>query len=186
MISVYDLASGKSLRTLRGEFIDVVAVTFSPDSRILAAGSETNITLWNTKTWNIEGSLSPPVAAPNAACPVLIEQLTLLGNDGLLVVDGCGWVHLWGPRQGKWLSSVRYVRAAVSGDGNRLATVVWDQKTMSLTLVLRDLPAQAPVARWDLGDRRPYEFTLSPDGTRVAWVEGLRTPGKVFVYSMKD
>jgi len=189
MISVYDLVSGKSLRTLRGELLDIGTVTFSPDSRILAAASQANITLWNTETWNIEGSLSPPVAARNAACPVIIEQLSLLDNGSLLAVDWHGGVHLWDSGQGKWLSSVRYINAAVSGDGNRLAMVAWNQKTRTRNLVLRDLPAEAPVATLDLGEERyPYDLTLSPDGTLVAWVEteeGYRPRGKVFVYSMK-
>ncbi|GAG24008.1 unnamed protein product, partial [marine sediment metagenome] len=102
---------------------------------------------------------------------------------------GHGGVHLWDSGQGKWLSCVRYLNAAVSGDGNRLAMVVWNQKTRTRNLVLRNLPAEAPVATFDLGDRYPYELTLSPDGTLVAWVEteeGYRPRGKVFVYGMKD
>jgi len=191
-IIVYDLLSGKSLRTLRGESADSVTVTFSPDSGILAAASETNITLWNTKTWNIEGSLSLPVPAPKARCRVIIDQLSFMGNDGLIVVDWpSSGVRLWDRRQGKWLWwSVGHSNARVSGNGNRLAMVNWNQKTTSRILVLRDLPAEATVATLDLGDRDPDDLTLSPDGTRVAWVEwaeGLfRRRGKVFLYSTKD
>lgn len=182
-IIAYDLTSGNDLRTFRGEFINAVA--FNPDGSILAAGSDTDITLWSTKTWNVEATFSPPVTAPKAACPVTISGLSVLDNS--VLVDVFTQVHLWDQKERKVLWSVPDVTAAVSNDSRRLVLVAWDGKTKTRSLILRDLPAEEPVAIWNLGDRYPYSLTLSPKGDRVAWVEineKDHAADKVFVYGI--
>ena len=182
-ILVYDLGNGKKLQTFRGEFLN--AVSFSPDGAVLAACSDASITLWDTKTWNIEATFSPPVTAPKATCPVTIHQISILNNKDVFLIDVFTKIHLWNRKHGKELWSAPLAMATVSIGGKRLAGVVWNPKTKTRSLVVRDLPAEEPVATWSLGERYPYSLTLSPKGDRVAWVEineEDHSADKVFVY----
>src|SRR5271166_650697 len=50
-IKLWDLASGRELRTLSGQFRSVESIAFSPDGQTLASGSsDAGIKLWNVAT----------------------------------------------------------------------------------------------------------------------------------------
>lgn len=184
-IVVYDLPTGKILQTFRGTFMNAIA--FSPDSSLLAAAGDSDITLWNTRTWNTEATLSPPVTAPKAEVPITIRRLNLLNNADYLAVDVFTQMHIWDRRRSKLLWSVPYTQAAVSSDGRKLATVIRDSKTDTFSLALRELPAEAPVASWDVGRSYPEAFALSSDATLVSWGTHEKNPAseKVFVFRMR-
>lgn len=48
-IKIWDVASGRELRTLSGHSSDVTAVAFSPDGRTIVSGSKDN----TIKRWNV-------------------------------------------------------------------------------------------------------------------------------------
>ena len=49
-IKLWELDTGKEIRTLTGHFGDVEAIAISPDGDILASGSDDTIRLWELKT----------------------------------------------------------------------------------------------------------------------------------------
>ena len=51
-IIIWDLASGKILKTLTGHVLEGDSLAFRPDGKVLASGNkDKTITLWDTQTW---------------------------------------------------------------------------------------------------------------------------------------
>lgn len=167
-VTVFDLSTGKEIRSFRGHFTNAVA--FSPDSGRLAACSDTEITFWDTKSWESSGKTAPSGTAPQAACPIVIRGISFPQGD-LCLLNMFQEMNLWDPKPATARWSVPVVTAAVSSDSQWLATVESVAPSRSCNLVIRNMPNEKPLFTWDLGDRHPYGLTLSRDGTLVAWSE---------------
>jgi len=50
-IKLWDLSSGRELRTLTGHTDMVMGLVVSPNGNILASSSDSNINLWGMKPW---------------------------------------------------------------------------------------------------------------------------------------
>jgi WD40 repeat protein/tRNA A-37 threonylcarbamoyl transferase component Bud32 len=159
-VKLWDAATGRLLRTLRGHKGEVRAVCFGPDGRLASAGQDGDILLWDRAGDQPSSRLS--------ARGVAIEALAFQPTGGRLAsgaVDGS--VRIWDVATGKKLhfleGHTEAVRAvSFSPDGTRLASagedglvVLWDAAAGK---ALRALPRQRD---------RVNGVCFSPDGTRL-------------------
>ena len=162
VISLWDPATGKLARELRGPHKHTYAVAWSPDGKTLATseyhdkGEVGYVRLWD-------------VAAGNGRLAVgdtrgLVHRLAYTPDGKTLVSgDNCGVIRLWDAATGEerhaagnagpvsWL--------ALSGDGKTLAYGNWRARFW-------DMSAGREAGR--LPDPAHYSFALSPDGRTLA------------------
>jgi RNA polymerase sigma factor (sigma-70 family) len=139
-VPLLEVPSGKEIRRFPcGERQRIVA--FSPDGRLLAAGSgytdggEKNIRLWETATGKLLHQFKPPRAAQDGGIPCLT-----FSPDGRLLATGdwSGDVDLWDVAAGRSRCRLRCHRPhsvsalAFSPDGRTLATASDRDKTIRL------------------------------------------------------
>ncbi|MBC6421846.1 MAG: trypsin-like peptidase domain-containing protein [Hormoscilla sp. SP12CHS1] len=80
-ISVWNLADGKLIATLRGHEKPVNAVVISPDGKMLVSGSDDNtIKIWNMSSWELERSLIGHALAVSALGIALDGQTLVSGS----------------------------------------------------------------------------------------------------------
>lgn len=153
-VCLWDASSGKLLRTLKAPFMQMDAITFSPDGRTLVGGGyhfpsyASEIVLWDVQSGELKGSLKQP----DPTVGMLVKTVAFSPDGKLLALGGGfgkyerintssgrfnveqGVVQLWDVKSSILLSTVGYnvhrslvTKMAFSPDGARLATGSIDQ-----------------------------------------------------------
>jgi WD40 repeat protein/serine/threonine protein kinase len=172
-IRLWDVASGRELRVLRGHTWGVRSVTFSPNGHLIASASgrsstgndKASIMLWHTATGDMLRTLDghsrtirQVVFSPNGT------QLASCSHDHTL--------KLWDVATGREIRTFRGHDDEVHGlafspDGRSLASASWDNTVKVWDVATaRELRTLAGVGA------RFYSVAFSPDGTRLAGAGG--------------
>jgi WD40 repeat protein/serine/threonine protein kinase len=127
-VILFEAATGEHIRTLKGPGGRVVQVTFSRDSRFLAA--HTWYEGWNgsVRVWDlVTGTelFTKPVPGHKVSCTSAFSA-----DGSRLVGDGSDRLHVWDARTGAETQTVPIVpagcaRVCFSPDGRRLAAALW-------------------------------------------------------------
>lgn len=126
-IKVWDIKTGKLIRTLSGNIGEVSSVAISPDGNFLAVGScehpKSNVKVWYLETGKLLHTLSGHQKPVN---------FLVISPDGQILASGSNKIKIWNLRKGDrictlWHSSAVYT-AAVSADGSILASGSSDNK----------------------------------------------------------
>ena len=161
--------SPRYITTLEGHTDDVISVTFSPDGKTLASGSDDRtVRLWDVNTGQVKTTLRDHTSGVTSV---------VYSPDGKTLASGSGdrTVKLWDVNTGQVKTSLRDHTSGVtsvvySPDGKTLAsgsddrTVrLWDVNTGQVKTTLRDHRG------------RVTSVTFSPDGTTLASASWDRT-----------
>ena len=127
LVSVWDLNTLQPKKILESYFIDVLALDYSPDGKLLAAAGEGNtINLWNTETWEKLNDIELPVEGTTA--------LTF-SQDGkyLAVGGGEGAIYLINTQTWEVEKKLEYHEDLISDllfIGDKLVSASWDGKAV--------------------------------------------------------
>ena len=119
-IKLWDVASGRELRTLSGHTRRVQSVAFTPDGSTLASGSDDNtIKLWDVASGRELRTLSEHI---------LVDSVAFSPDGKVLASGGFGGIKLWDVANGRELRTLRHTdtddvkSVAFSPDGKVLAS----------------------------------------------------------------
>jgi WD40 repeat protein/serine/threonine protein kinase len=161
-VQMWDVESGREVRTFRGHREGVAAIAFSPAGRLLASASNDK----TAKLWEVESGQ---------------ELFTLAGhthhvNHVAFSMDGrrlatASWdrtIKVWDTGTGRELLTLRghaddVLGVAFSPDGRQLASASWDQ-----TVRLWDATTGRELRALEGHTYPVNSVAFSPDGTRVA------------------
>jgi WD40 repeat protein len=99
-LTFWDAASGKVIKTLRGEHTDAIrSVSFTPDGkRLVTSGQDKKIAVWDTRTWRVISSIA------NLPQPILCSRIAPDGTHLAVALGdpsqgggGDGGVRLYEP-----------------------------------------------------------------------------------------
>jgi WD40 repeat protein/serine/threonine protein kinase len=162
---LFEVPTGKYLRTLHGPGGRIIWVSFSRDSRLLA------VTTWHegwdgaVRVWDLHTDkelFNNQVPGPK------IRGATAFSSDGRrLVGEGAEKLHVWDAHTGKEVQTVPIVPGGCgticfSPDGRRLAAALWNGRTV----ILFDWDGEKLVKSGVLKGHTAgvMEVTYSPDG----------------------
>jgi RNA polymerase sigma factor (sigma-70 family) len=159
---LWDLATRKLLRKLKGKDYQICHTAFSADGRLLAAADGCGVTLWDTKTgqW-----------AHDFGHTYFVGSLAFT-PDGSTLLTGAGYtdgvIRAWGARTGQERGRWRGHRSGVTGlvvtpDGRFAVSGSQDS-----TVRLWEVATGKEVRRLGDGRARVWAVALSPDGKLLA------------------
>ncbi|HUT92742.1 MAG TPA: alpha/beta hydrolase fold domain-containing protein [Thermoguttaceae bacterium] len=161
---LWDVASGKEVRTLAHHKMAVISVAFSPDGRLLAVGSDdTTVTLWEVATGRLVRTLDEHSS--------YVLSVTF-SPDGRLLASSTahGKIKLWDVSSGQEVRSLEGQTMAVyclafSPDGRQLASGSRDA-----TIVFWEVAGGKRLRTLKIGPGQYYVYSIafSPDGCRLA------------------
>ncbi len=172
-LKIWDLASGKPIRTLEGQFMQVTSVTVTSDGQLVVAGLYEN----TVKVWDLtSGRLIRTLMGPQGSGFGSFINQVVVTHDCKYVVSASSdkTLNLWDLASGQHLRTLRGHLAEVEGlavtkdgqkvvSGSRDGTLnVWELPSGRLLQSLKD-------SRWYLIDR----VAVTPDGRyALAGAEG--------------
>ncbi len=165
-IRMWDIDTGKLLRTLSGHTQHVNDMAFSPDNKIIATGSyDQTVRLWDADTGKLLHILSEQTDRVKSVA---------FSPDGRVIVSGSGsfdrTLRLWDVNTGYLLHSLTTDRSSFtysvtySPDGRTIASydgfeiVLWDVKTGQILRKFRE--------RYNVTSG--WKIVFSPDGKTIA------------------
>jgi RNA polymerase sigma factor (sigma-70 family) len=175
---LFDWATGKKLRALKGHKLQVFAVAFSPEGARLAtaANLDADILLWNEATGKESGRLSTPHMLDQRSLAWSPDRKVLAstgakGDGGKIVYTICLWDTATGKQLAEWLANEpgteRYgagVRAmAFSPEGTLLASGGGDR-----TIALWNVATRTLLTRLHGHPRGVSAVAFSPSGRMLA------------------
>jgi WD40 repeat protein len=161
-IKLWDVATGREVRTLTGHTRGVTSVAFSPDGKLLASGSYgTTIKLWDVATGREIRTLQ---GHTDSVCSVAFSP------DGKILASG-SWdntIKLWDVATGTLLRTLSghtwdVLSVAFSPDGKILASGSTDT-----TIKLWDVATGREIRTLTGHTRRVHSVAFSPDGKTLA------------------
>jgi WD40 repeat protein len=168
-VVLWNLNSGKPLRTLRGHTSGVIALAFSPDGKQLASGGQDNsIRLWDVATGRAQRTLTAKDASSPVTCVVYNPDGSRLAS-----VNSGDQPQFWDPGTGRQLLSLggdevlSYRFVCLSADGRRLATASFDPVKMKWLVVLWDPATGRRLASAEDGDGQVNAVAFTPDGATL-------------------
>jgi WD40 repeat protein len=176
-VKLWDVAAGTQVASLEAHKLPVMCVAFSPDGRLLAAGSnDQTITIWDVATRQARRTLIGHNSYVISAA---------FSPDSRRLASGSAWgsIRLWDASSGRQMQLLEGQALAVhavafSPDGGTLASghregciKLWDPATGNL---LRTLTAGFGT------HNSPRSLAYSADGRRLACM----TPGEISIWSV--
>ena len=165
-IRVWDVDTGKLLHTLTGHTKQIRHIVFSPDGRIIAAGSEDKtLCMWNVATGKLLHTLSGHMHYVNSVA---------FSPDGSTIasVSSDKTLRLWSVKTGQFLRTLKHKNersfmssVAYSPDGETIASydgfviTLWDVHTGQILREFRE--------RYNLSGVK-CKLVFSPDGLTIA------------------
>ncbi len=146
-ITLWEVASGRMLRSMADSCAGTIALAFSPNGKALIS----------CVSWMRDDIPKRNQSGAAARQHLLPEESSIRIWD---VADGKE-IHRIG------IGKIRINRAVFAPDGKTLATGATDK-----TIRLWDLAAGREIRRFGRGDSKPYGIVFSPDGTKLASTEG--------------
>jgi hypothetical protein len=173
-IILWDLKTGKPLRTLSGHNGSVLALAFSPDGKELASGGQDHtVRLWEVATGRAERTITAAGASSPVTCVAYIPD-----GPRLASVHSGDRPRFWDPATGRQLATLggdealSYRFLCVSPDGRRLATASLDPLKMKWVVVLWDAATGRRLATVEDDDGQVNAVAFAPDGTGLASTGG--------------
>jgi WD40 repeat protein len=170
VVKVWDVASGRELRTLTGLKNTVPMMAFAPDDRTLAAAChDGTVRLWSTATWDELRTLRGP--APWQSLAFAPDGRTLAAG-----VESSGLIRLWDAASGRALRDLRGHASEVGDlsfapDGRTIASASSDR-----TVKLWDLATGRELSTLRSQKGGTAAAAFAPDGLTLATSssEGVR------------
>jgi WD40 repeat protein len=176
-VRLWDAATGKLERTFDGPPGTVSALTFSLDSRMLAAASSENATVW---LWDVPTG-APVLVIPVAADGCSVQSLAFHPKGHILAAGGLDWlatsgsdgaVCLWDVVNRCRVATIRFASHALAFDpcGRRLASASTEN-----TVFVWDLASQMLAFRVSGHNDRVTAVAYSPNGKWLVSASDDRT-----------
>jgi hypothetical protein len=169
-VKIWDVETGRELRTLKPDFGAVASVAYSADGRYIAAGGREAAKTWNVQTGRELFKLAADIpSVKSLAFSTDGKRLAAAGASGRTII-----CDLQTGEQKSVEDNVRFVTSgAFSPDGRRLATVhdglakVWDVETGRELLAIKGHGAKTNSVAFSSDGGRLA--TASEDGTVKIW-----------------
>ena len=175
LISIWDMHTLQPIKLLESYFIDVLALDYSPDGKLLvAAGEGRDINVWDTETWEMLKDIDFD-----------FEGVTALkfSPDGKYLAVGGGDNNIYLLSTETWeVEKTLYYHDDLISDivfvGDKLVSASWDGKAL-----LWDLESGTVEKILESSDDRVWKLALSEDGKFLAVADW---EGKVTIFRTKD
>lgn len=164
-VKLWDASTGVLLQTLIGSSHAVKSVAFSPDGKILAAGTDyTAIRLWDVST-------STELFTADEGEPGIVGPIAFgLGGKAIARLSQNEFIKLWEVSTGRLLREfpglMAIIKIAFSPDGKILAIMDYAEEKITLF----DVSTGAELRSFD-GDSDVKAMAFSPDGKTLVVVE---------------
>jgi len=176
-VKLWDVVSGKELRTLTGHSSGVVSVTFSADGKALASGSQDR----TIKLWDVASGQELKTLKGDSGFPSSVA----FSPDGKTLASGSNAriIKLWDVLSGQELKAIRapsttVFSVAFSPDGRTLASGNGNYVVLSADGKTRSSTDQT-ISLWDVASGKElktlkghlgevYSVAFSPDGRTLA------------------
>jgi len=177
LITIWNLETLKLERVLESYFIDVLALDYSPDGKLLAAAGEgRDINIFDTESWKLIKDLDLPAEGVMAV---------KFSPDGKYLAAGCGDYNIYLINTETWevektLKKHEYLISdlAFLEGGKKLISASWDGQA-----ILWDVESGEPLKVLAATDERIWKVAVSPDEKYVALGDWN---GKVEILSTED
>ncbi len=162
-IKLWNVESGKQIKSLEGHASAVNSVVFSPDGKTLASGSgDTTIKLWNAET----GQQIKSIEVLNFT--VKSVAFSPDGKTLALCSDGNTFIRLWNVENGQQTNTLKGHTGSVesvvfSPDGKTLASGSYDH-----TVKLWNVESGQMIKSFEGHTERILSVAFSPDGKTLA------------------